>query len=271
MRICVLGLGEVGFATAKYIFEKGITMWGYDIDLAAVERAKRAGIIQATHVWDDIPSVEVYLISVYTGFKGGIPDFSTIYDVCEKIKTKMDSFARPLVSIESTVTPGLCQRVFQDIFKMDVRMVHVPHRYWAEKPVKYGVMQKRVIGGVDSESLREGLEFYRTVLGVPLHVVSSIETAEMSKIAENAFRYVQIAYAEELKMICEEAGLSFDEVQEACNTKWNIEILEAREGIGGRCLPKDIRYLTSLPGFNVLMNSALTVDNQYRKWLTLKD
>ncbi len=72
-------------------------------------------------------------------------------------------------------------------------------------------------------------------------------------------------------MICEEVGLSFDEVREACNAKWNIEILEARKGIGGHCLPKDIRYLTSLPGFNVLMNSALTVDKQYRKWLTLKD
>jgi len=91
--------------------------------------------------------------------------------------------------------------------------------------------------------------------------------AEMCKIAENAYRYVQIAFAEELKMVCEECGLNFDDVRKACNTKWNIEILEARDGISGHCLPKDIRYVTSLTTFNTLMKGALTVDEQYREWL----
>ena len=71
-------------------------------------------------------------------------------------------------------------------------------------------------------------------------------------------------------MICEDVGLSFDDVREACNTKWNVEILEARDGIGGHCLPKDIRYLISLTDFNVLMKSALAVDKQYREWLARK-
>jgi UDP-N-acetyl-D-mannosaminuronic acid dehydrogenase len=146
----------------------------------------------------------------------------------------------------------------------------VPHRYWAEEPDEHGVKQSRVIGGVDSESLKAGLEFYRDVLEVPLHVVSSVEVAEMSKIAEQAYRYVQIAFAEELRMICEESGLDFAEVRDACNTKWNIEILEARDGIAGHCLPKDIRYLASLTSFNTLMKGALAVDEQYRKWLKLK-
>jgi len=114
------------------------------------------------------------------------------------------------------------------------------------------------------------LEFYRDVLGIPIHEVSSVEVAEMSKIAENAYRYVQIAFAEELRMICEESGLSFNEVRGACNTKWNVEILEARDGIAGHCLPKDTRYLSSLTSFNTLMKSALAVDEQYRKWLKLK-
>jgi len=267
MKVCIIGLGEVGLAIAKYVFDVGLDVWGYDINSAAVERAKKAGIARATHVCDGIPSADVYLICVSTGLKKDLPDLSPIFDVCEKIKTGLSAY--PLVSIESTVMPGLCKRVFGDIFEGRVRMVHVPHRYWAGEPIKHGVKQLRVIGGVDADSLKAGLEFYRDVLGIPLHVVSSVEVAEMSKIAENAYRYVQIAFAEELRIICEEIGLSFNEVREACSTKWNIEILEARDGIGGHCLPKDIRYLASLTSFDTLMKSALAVDEQYRKWSKL--
>jgi len=81
---------------------------------------------------------------------------------------------------------------------------------------------------------------------------------------------VQIAFAEELKMICESLGLDFEEVRKACNPKWNIEILEARNGIGAHCLPKDIRYLASLSEHNTLLRSAMEVDIQYRKWLKQK-
>ena len=270
MRICVIGLGEVGLATAKYIVHKKLNLWGYDISSAAVERAREAGILEATQNWDDVPLSDVYLICVYTGFKSESPDLSAVFDTCEKIKARTRQSAKLLVSVESTIVPGLCRRVFKEIFEGHVHLVHVPHRYWAEEPVKHGVKQSRVIGGVDSESLEAGMKFYRDVLGVPLHVASSIEVAEMCKIAENTYRYVQIAFAEELKMICEESGLSFDEVRKACNTKWNIEILEARDGIGGHCIPKDIQYLVSLTSFNTLMKSALVVDEQYRKWLKHK-
>jgi len=270
MKVCVIGLGEVGLATAKYVFDRGIDVWGYDTDLKAVERAKKVGILKTSCVWNDVPFVDCYLICVSTGLKGDAPDLSPIFDVCEKIKGKAVLSNHPLVSIESTVMPGLSRLVFKDIFKKRVRLVHVPHRYWVEQPVKHGVKQLRVIGGIDIESLENGLKFYKDTLNVPLHAVSSIEIAEMSKIAENAYRYVQIAFAEELKMICEEIGLSFDEVREACNTKWNIEILEARDGISGHCLPKDTQYLISLTSFNTLMKDALTVDKQYREWLKLK-
>ena len=89
----------------------------------------------------------------------------------------------------------------------------------------------------------------------------------MSKVAENAYRYLQIAFAEELKMTCGDLGLDFEKVREACNTKWNIEMLEARDGINGHCLPKDIRYLASVGPHNLLTQSAITVDKAYRKWL----
>lgn len=268
MRVCVIGLGEVGLATAKYVLGKGLDLWGYDISQAAVENAKLVGISNATTRWEKIPQADVYLICVYTGLtENGKCDFSAVYDACKKIKGVVASLSKPLVSVESTVVPGLCRQIFEEIFMRNVLLVHVPHRYWGEQPEKHGVRQKRVIGGINGESLKAGLKFYQDILEIPLHVVSSIEVAEMSKIAENAYRYVQIAFAEELRMICEECGLSFEEVRKACNTKWNIEILEARDGIGGHCLPKDVRYLASLTNINTLLKSSIVVNEQYRKWL----
>jgi UDP-N-acetyl-D-mannosaminuronic acid dehydrogenase len=267
MKICVIGLGEVGFATAKYILGKKLRLWGYDISQTAIDRSKKAGIANSTKVWEDIPQCDTYLICVSTGLKGRHPDLSQIFSACERIKTKLTPSAHPLVSIESTIVPTLCKRVFKDVFAGRVYLVHVPHRYWAEEPDEHGVKQCRVIGGVDANSLKAGIAFYKDALGIPLHVVSSVEIAETSKIAENAYRYVQIAFAEELRMICEKSGLSFDDLREACNTKWNTEIFEAREGIGGHCLPKDILYVISLANQNTLLKSALAVDAQYRKWL----
>jgi UDP-N-acetyl-D-mannosaminuronate dehydrogenase len=102
-----------------------------------------------------------------------------------------------------------------------------------------------------------------------MHQVSSVEVAEMCKIAENSHRYLQIAYAEDLKMLCAKLGMNFDELRAAMNTKWNVDLPEAREGIGRHCLPKDIRYVISLsPSESTLLQAAMQVDKKYREWLT---
>lgn len=264
--VCVLGLGQVGLPTATYILEKGLEVWGYDINPITIERAKEEGILKATSNWHEIPPVDIYVICVSTMLKSDMPDLSPIFDVCEKISQKARSSS--LVSIESTVMPGTSKKVYENIFNKNINLVHVPHRYWAEDPVRHGVRQLRVIGAVNPESLNTGLKFYRDILKILLHAVPSIEIAEMCKISENAYRYVQIAFAEELKMICGEIGLSFNEVREACNTKWNIEMPEARDGIGGHCLPKDIKHLSSLSVHNALLKSAMIVDGKYREWLS---
>ena len=268
MKICVLGLGEVGLPTAKYILNRGFEVYGYDISPAAIKRAREEGVLKATNVWDEVPPVDVYVICVSTLLKDDTPDLSPVFDVCEKISKKASSYS--LVSIESTIIPGTSRKIYENIFNKNINLIHVPHRYWAGDPVKHGVNQLRVIGGIDQKSLEAGIKFYKGMLGIPLYTCSSIEIAEMCKIAENAYRYVQIAFAEELRMICETLGLDFNKVREACNTKWNVEIPEAREGIGGHCLPKDIRYLSSLTIHDILLKSAIKADEEYRKWLSEK-
>lgn len=269
----MLGLGKVGLPTAKYIANKGLEVFGYDLKPEAIERAKMHGILKASKEWRAIPPANIFVICVYTGLKDEKPDFSSIFDVCEKINEKVRSSSSPkasLVCIESTVIPGVSRKVYEENFRRRVNLVHVPHRYWAGDPVRHGVKQRRVIGAVDDKSLKLGLRFYNDILKVPLHQVSPIEVAEMSKISENAYRYIQIAFAEELKMVCEELGLNFNKLQKACNTKWNIRIPQARDGIKGHCLPKDAKYFASLAETAKMIKNAMLVDEIYQKWLLQK-
>jgi len=264
-KVCVVGLGQIGFPVAEYAYAKGLEVWGYDISLATVERTLKAAKFKATTNWSDIPPVDTYIVCVTTGQLDGAPDLSAVFDVCKKVAQKAKPSA--LVTIESTIVPGTSCKVFRNIFKGKVRLVHAPHRYWADEPVKHGVNQLRVIGAVDDESLALGLKFYKETLGIPMHACSSVEVAEMCKILENSHRYLQIAFAEDLKMLCSKIGMNFDDLRAACNTKWNVDIPEARDGVGRHCLPKDIRYVTSLAP-STLLDSAMRVDKEYREWLT---
>ena len=264
MKAAVLGLGQIGFPVAQYIQAKGLEVYGYDISETTVTRVKEAAKFKATTQWNEIPQVDAYVICVTTTQKKNLPDLSPVFDVCKLISQS----AKPtsLVSIESTIIPGASRKIYETIFKKRIQLAHAPHRYWPAEPEKHGVNQLRVLGGVNQESLAVGLKFYKNQLGIPMHVVSSVEVAEMCKITENAHRYLQIAFAEELKMMCAKMGMNFDELRGALNTKWNVDLPEARQGIGGPCLPKDIRYVTSVAPSEIL-ESALSIDKKYREWL----
>src|ERR671928_2250130 len=105
-----------------------------------------------------------------------------------------------------------------------------------------------------------------------MHPVSKIEIAELSKIAENAHRYLQIAFAEDLYLYCQENNLNFSELRDALNTKWNVNILEPKEGIGGHCLPKDTRmFLQSSKAIkSKILTAAVEVDQDYRRYREIR-
>jgi len=245
-KICVVGLGTIGTPVLRYINERGFRVYGYDL----VERSIDG--IETFVDWGSVPECDLYVIAVSS---------VAVEAVCRKIASRnRDSF----VSIESTVKVGTCRRISENCRLTNI--VHCPHRYWVEAPADHGVNQLRAIGGIDKESLKRGVNFYRS-LGVPLHVCPSIEVAEMCKIAENAYRFVQIAFAEELRRICQAKDIDFDEVRKACNTKWNVEILKAKEGILGSCLTKDIGYLRLMAEEAPLIEGAISTDKIYQRWI----
>lgn len=264
MKVGIVGLGQIGFPVAQYAQAKGLEVYGYDINPKTVDCATKAGNFKATTKWQEIPTVDAYIVCVTTSQTADGPDLSPVFEVCKKIAEKAKPTA--LVAIESTIIPGTSKKIFETIFDSKILLVHAPHRYWADQPEKYGVNQIRVIGAVNKESLKAGVKFYQDTLGIPMHSCSSVEVAEMCKITENSHRYLQIAFAEDLKLMCAKIGMSFEELRAACNTKWNVDIPEARDGIGRHCLPKDIKYVMSLAP-STLLESAMTVDKKYREWL----
>ena len=117
-----------------------------------------------------------------------------------------------------------------------------------------------------SLSRNEGNTAKKTSLGIPMHPVPDIEIAELTKIIENAHRYLQIAFAEDLYLYCQANNINFAELRDSLNTKWNVNILEPREGIGGHCLPKDTKmFLNSSKSIkSKIIGAALEVDDEYR-------
>jgi UDP-N-acetyl-D-mannosaminuronate dehydrogenase len=247
---------------------------------------------------EDFSNIDVFIICVSTHKKSNIyaPELDALYSIAKKISIEAKDGA--LVSIESTITKGTSRKVFE-IMNHRVHLVHVPHRWYGPEREVHGVNQIRVIGGASSCCLRLAQEFYGLAngdgfmlnpdgvyqkssssdqvpgdkhgrnLSMPLHVVSDIETAELTKLVENSYRYVQIAFAEELYLYCQQNNIDFAQLRSAVNTKWNVDILEPREGIGGHCLPKDAKmFLQSSKSFkSKLLMAAMEADDDYRNYV----
>lgn len=275
-KVLVIGLGQLGLPVAKYIHQRGFETYCYDVNPAAMELANSFGIKKS----QDFSDIDVFVICISTHRQDDIysPDTTGLSVIARKIFNEAKNDA--LVSIESTVSQGTSRKVFE-IMNHRLHVVHVPHRWYSQEEDVHGVNQLRVIGGISKCCLNLGLEFYGTNtrivssadthvpknLSIPLHPVSEIEIAELTKIIENSYRYVQIAFAEDLYLFCQDKNVNFDELRNALNTKWNVNVLEARDGIGGHCLPKDAKmFLQSSDATkSKIVASAIDVDQDYRR------
>jgi UDP-N-acetyl-D-mannosaminuronic acid dehydrogenase len=282
-KVLIIGLGQLGLPVAKYVLQKGFDTYGYDISVMAMERAeKTAGIKRALDFGTE--DFDVFIISVSTHQPDDIfsPQIDGLLSIAHKISREATKDGA-LVSIESTIPRGTSKKV-AEILNHRLHVVHAPHRWYSLEEKEHGVNQLRVIGGVCEWCLKAGMQFYGTnigltysttiltlgtCLGIPMHPVLDIDIAEITKIAENAHRYLQIAFAEDLYLYCQANNINFPELRDALNTKWNVNILEPREGIGGHCLPKDTKmFLKSSKNFkSKILEAAIEVNQEYRRYI----
>ncbi|HXG07349.1 MAG TPA: NAD(P)-binding domain-containing protein [Nitrososphaera sp.] len=263
-KVLILGLGQIGYSNAEYMTMRGLTVDGYDISEKAVQRAIADGVIRKKT--SSFAGYDYYIICISTHQPDDmfVPYLDGLFEITKRIAEEGKTGA--LVGIDSTITRGTSEKVVK-ILRHRLHVAHVPHRFYINEKHEHGVRQTRVLGGCDVCCVEKAKRFYEEILDIPLHVVSSVEVAELSKIVENSYRFMEIAFAEELKMFCDRSGISFDELRNAINTKWNVKVLEARDGIGGHCLPKDSQMFLNLLK-NVLdisiIEAAKKVDEQYR-------
>ena len=261
----------------------------------------------ATFSSSELNDFDVYIITVSTHRPDDMfsPQIDGLLSVVEKISREAKKNGA-LVSIESTIPKGTSKKVFE-MLSHRLHVVHAPHRWYALEEKVHGVNQLRVIGGVCDCCIKAGMQFYdggashslnsyssfsslaslssssssapqhhtsnnnnnnnEMSLGIPMHPVTEIEIAEITKVIENAHRYLQIAFAEELYLYCQANNINFPELRDALNTKWNVNILEPREGIGGHCLPKDTKmFLHSSKSIrSKILTAAMEVDLDYRR------
>lgn len=265
-RVLVIGLGQIGYSNAEFMTKKGLQVDGFDISEDAIRRAHKARVIKRKA--KSFIGYDVYVICVSTHDPGNMsePYISGILQVADRICS--ESEGEPLVCIDSTI-PANDIDVITSAVGDKCHIVHCPHRYFAGDS-EHGVNQLRVLGGLAPCCLDKGWEFYHRI-GIKAHLVSSIKVAAMSKLVENSHRYLEIAFAEELKMLCEKEHVDFKELRDAVNTKWNVKILEAREGIGLHCLPKDSEMLRNMLTQSgqpqSLIATAKEIDYRYRQTL----
>jgi UDP-N-acetyl-D-mannosaminuronate dehydrogenase len=292
-KVLIIGLGQLGLPVAKYVKEKGFDVYGYDISQKAIQRAEKIASIKKA---ENFSEFDVYIICISTHkpddmFTPHIDGLLSI--VQEKIAKEAKNGA--LVSIESTIPRGTSKKVFE-MLNHRLHVAHIPHRWYALEEKEHGVNQLRVVGGVCDCCLKAAVQFYGQInvndenndnnigngngngnvasytpnLRIPLHPVSDVEIAEITKIAENAHRYLQIAFAEDLYLYCQANSINFPELREALNTKWNVEILEPRDGIGGHCLPKDTKMFLqsskSIAARSKILQASLEVDEEYKRY-----
>ena len=264
-KILIIGLGQIGYHNAEYMTGLGLRIEGYDLKKSAVKRAIETGVIQKEA--KTFRGYDYYVVCVSTHDPANMsqPSFDGLLEIAERLEKEGEG--GKLVSIESTISKGISRKV-NVILNHRLHVAHVPHRFYSEEKKEHGVRQLRVLGGCKPCCTHEALGFYAGILHIPVHSVRSVELAELSKIVENAHRFLEVAFAEELKMFCDVEDLDFEELRVAVNSKWNTRILEARDGIGGHCLPKDTKILVDLQKSSLpfsTLTAAIQSDSSYKR------
>lgn len=286
-----MGLGYIGLPTAALIASKGTRVTGVDINENVVRtinagkihivepeledevaRAVSKGLLKA----QSTPAAgDVYLVVVPTPFKEkNEPDISYVIDATRAILPFLK--AGDLYIIESTSPVGTTEKMRDLIYEHRPELTDKIHiAYCPERVLPGNVMYElvhndRVIGGVDDESTIKAAKFYEGYVQGDLHKTNA-RTAEMCKLVENSSRDVQIAFANELSLICDKAGIDAWELISLANKHPRVNILNPGCGVGGHCIAVDPYFIVSdYPLESKIIGTARDINNYKSFWCVEK-
>jgi UDP-N-acetyl-D-glucosamine dehydrogenase len=263
--IAVIGLGYVGLPLAVLIAEKNLNVIAIDNNQKKVDKINRLIVpfkdaelqekmnlvkLKATSDISEIKNQDIIIVCVPTPVDHlHNPDLGPVRSACESIS----EYLKPghLVIIESTINPGVCEEVVQPILEasglktgIDFDIAHCPERInpgdskWKTNNIP------RVVGASSEKGLARAVNFYETILDAAVMPMKSIKAAEATKIIENTFRDINIAYVNELAKSFDKLGIDLVEVIKGASTKPFAFMPHFPGcGIGGHCIPVDPYYL----------------------------
>lgn len=291
MKACFMGLGYIGLPTAIIAAKHGIEVVGVDVNPAVVEMTNNGklhivepgletmlkevvdnGSLRATSKPEQC---DTYLIVVPTPFKRDHePDISYVEAATRTLIPLLK--AGDLYVIESTSPVGTTEKMADMIFtarpdlKGTLRIAYCPERVLPGNVIYELVNNDRVIGGIDQESTQAAIDFYSKFVEGTLHE-TNCRTAEMCKLTENSSRDVQIAFANELSLICDKAGINVWELINLANKHPRVNILQPGCGVGGHCIAVDPYFLTSaFPREAMIIGKAREINNYKAQWCAEK-
>lgn len=292
--LCVLGLGYIGLPTASIFATKGKRVLGVDVVPRVVETVNKGGI----HIEEPDLSVlvraavssgnlraaikpepaSVFIIAVPTPFKATAknpkaPDL----DYVEKATRSLATVVSPgnLIILESTSPVGTTERVREVLFaeldrrgdsrlaelKETLLFAHCPERILPGQMLKELIVNDRIVGGLTPTASEAARDLYRTFCSGEIFTTDA-RTAELAKLTENSFRDVNIAFANELSLLCERLGINVWELIRLANRHPRVKILQPGPGVGGHCIAVDPWFVVdAAPDLARLIRTAREVND----------
>ncbi|MBT8236287.1 MAG: UDP-N-acetyl-D-mannosamine dehydrogenase [Bacteroidia bacterium] len=290
-QVVMMGLGYIGLPTAALIAKNGTKVIGVDINQQVVDiinsgkvhivepqleeevsMAVRSGLLTA-HT--EPSKGDVYLIVVPTPFKGKHePDISYVEAATRTILPLLKE--GDMYIIESTSPIGTTEKMRDLIYESrpelenNIFVAYCPERVLPGNVMHELVHNDRVIGGIDKESTEKATAFYSQYVKGDLHKTNA-RTAEMCKLVENSSRDVQIAFANELSLICDKADINVWELIKLANMHPRVNILSPGSGVGGHCIAVDPYFIVSdYPLESKLIGAARDINNYKSFWCAEK-
>lgn len=289
--VVTIGLGYIGLPTSALIAKSKIFVHGVDINPKVVETINK-GKIHIIEPELDIAvadavnngflkastqpmQADTYLIVVPTPFKAkNEPDISFVESATRAILPLLKE--GDLYIIESTSPVGTTEKMMELLYAERPELTGKLHiAYCPERVLPGNVMYElvhndRVIGGVDERSTKKAVTFYRQFIKGELHETNA-RTAEMCKLVENSSRDVQIAFANELSLICDKAGIDVWELISLANKHPRVTILQPGCGVGGHCIAVDPYFIVSdYPMESQIIGKAREINNYKSFWCAEK-
>jgi len=297
-RICVVGLGYIGLPTAAMFASRGKQVIGVDINTRTVDVINRGQIHIVEPDLDMVVHAAVhegylrasttpepadaFLIAVPTPFKGEdhTPDLSYVEAAARSIAPVL---ARGnLVILESTSPVGTTEAMAEWLSAArpdlsfpqthgaasDIRVAHCPERVLPGKVMQELIANDRVIGGMTTRCAESAAELYRTFVVGECVIASNPRVAEMAKLTENSFRDVNIAFANELSMLCHDLDINVWELIRVANRHPRVNILKPGPGVGGHCIAVDPWFLIhAAPNLARTIRAAREVNDDKSVWV----